>query len=144
MARNGRLRNGQLRGPREAAGEAECGEGALGGPDPTRRIERARQPEEGAEQLPRPPGVVVAIGPDHPDAQVGSEVALRTEIPGGAESECGQSELGASDVDLQPVPEGVDDRNEIAQVLVTGVDADQVVEPIGELDQHAHGDLVTH
>ena len=85
-----------------------------------------------------------AISADHADAQVGSEVPLRAEIPGGAEGECGQRPHGATDMDLEPVPEGIDDRGEIAQVLVAGVDADQVVEPIGELDQHAHGDLVTH
>ena len=47
-------------------------------------------------------------------------------------------------MDLEPIPEGVDDRGEIAQVLVAGVDPDQVVEAIGELDQHGYGDLVAH
>jgi hypothetical protein len=42
-------------------------------------------------------------------------------------------------MDLQPAAQRVDDRGEIAQVLVADVDPDQVVEPVSELDQHGTG-----
>ena len=49
--------------------------------------------------------VAVLVGMDHPDAEVGGEVALRAEVAGGAQGERGQAEVWAADMDLQRVAE---------------------------------------